>query len=316
MFDWNDLKFLLGVARAGSTLAASRSMNISQSTVHRRLLELEKRLGQRLVSRHSNGYRLTVLGEAVVPLAESIERSATAVERLAAGSAPGFSGTVRLTCPEALVNRLVASRLLEMFRARFPEITVELVMSDRFLNLTEGEADIAIRAGELAGDDLIARKLATSEWAVYASRSYVERFGKPRDVADIDTHTVIDFDGPLSSHRAGQWLRAVAPNARSVARNNSIAGLLQAVRAGLGITPLPMALGAEHELVQLFEPVPELTTYWYLLVHRDLRHTPRFAAFYDFVIEEIALIRPLLMNPAASPSSAAVLPVEGEAKAC
>jgi DNA-binding transcriptional LysR family regulator len=296
MYDWNDLKFFLAVARNGSTIAAARALNTSQSTVQRRLVELERSLGQRLVTRHPRGYRLTALGEALLPLAENAESAAFAVERHVAASAAEPAGIIRLTCPEALVNRFATSGLLDAFHRRHPAMAVELVMGDRFMDLASGEADIAIRAGELAGDDLVARKLATSPWAVYASKSYVERHGQPATPAELDSHVVVEFDGPIAGHRAAKWLRRIAPNARSVARNNSIPGLLQAVSAGLGAAPLPVALGAEHGLVQLFDPVPELTTTWYLLVHRDLRQTPRISTFCDFIAENRSLVRRVLIG--------------------
>ncbi len=296
MYDWNDLKFFLAVARNGSTIAAARALKTSQSTVQRRLVELERNLGQRLVVRHPRGYRLTALGETLLPLAEEAERAAFAVERHVAASAAEPAGIIRLTCPEALVSRFAASGLLDSFHQRHPALAVELVMGDRFMDLAGGEADIAIRAGELAGDDLVARKLATSPWAVYASRSYVAQHGQPATPAELDGHVVVEFDGPIAGHRAAQWLRTVAPNARSVARNTSIPGLLQAVSAGLGAAPLPVALGQECGLVQLFDPVPELTTTWYLLTHRDLRQTPRIAAFCDFIADNMILVRRVLVG--------------------
>ncbi|MFZ2102368.1 MAG: LysR family transcriptional regulator [Oricola sp.] len=307
MYDWNDLKFFLAVARHGSTTAAAKAMGISQSTVQRRLVEFERRLGQRVVNRHPQGYRLTALGEELLPLAEDAERAAFAVGRRAAAYGSELAGPIRLTCPEALVDRLIRSGLLETFRERYPALTVELAMSDRFMDLAKGEADIAIRAGDLAGDELIGRKLADSHWALFASASYVERHGGLSSPSELDSHIVVGFDGPLKEHRAAVWFRKAAPKARSIAHNNSIPGLLQAVRAGLGIAPLPVVLGLEHGLIQLFEPVPELTTAWYLLVHRDLRQTPRIAAFWDFVGENLTALRPVLSGgPAgAAPPRAA-----------
>ena len=294
MYDWNDLKFLLAVARHGSTTAAAKAMGISQSTVQRRLVEFERRLGSRVVIRHAQGYRLTALGTELLPMAEDAESAAFAIARRAAAHGTDLAGTIRLTCPEAMVDRLVRSGLLDAFHARHPGLTVELAMSDRFMDLAKGEADIAIRAGTLAGEGLIGRKLAVSHWALFASVSYVERHGRPASPGRLNDHVAVGFDGPLREHRAAVWFRAIAPGARSVAHNNSIPGLVQAVRAGLGIAPLPVVLGLEHGLVQLFEQVPELATAWYLLVHEDLRKTPRIEAFWDFVAANMATLKPVL----------------------
>lgn len=307
MFDWNDLKFFLAVARHGSTTAAARALGISQSTVQRRVVEFERRLGRRVVTRTGPGYRLNALGADLLALAEEAERAALAIDRRAAAYGTEIAGAIRLSCPEALVNRLARSGLLDSLRGRYPQLSIELAMSDRFVDLARGEADVAFRAGRLVGDDLIGKKLAVSHWAPFASRSYVERHGRPASLAALNAHFSVGFDGPLSEHRAAIWHREIAPDAVCVAHNNSIPGLLQAVRAGLGIAPLPVVLGLEHGLVQLFDPVPELTTNWYMLVHRDLRQTPRIGAFWDFVCDNIEALRPVLTGiaPGSAPPRAA-----------
>lgn len=300
MFDWNDLKHFLAVARHGSTLAAARALGLSQSTVQRRLTELEGHIGRQLVKRHATGYRLTELGEQFRPHAERVEDAIAALERHLAASETELAGTIKVTCPEPLVYRIARSRLLDLFRARYPQLHVEFVMSDRYLDLSKGEADIAIRTGEMADEALVGRKISDSPWAVYASRSYVERHGKPENIGDLNRHSVIGFDGGLSDHRAARWLREVAPHAKMVARINSIPGLVYAVKSGLGLAPLPIALvDREIQVMRVLGPIPELATSWFLLTHPDLRRTPRVRAFFDFIIDRLDVVRPILIEPAS-----------------
>jgi DNA-binding transcriptional LysR family regulator len=145
VFDWNDLKYFLAVARNGSTLAAAKALRTSQSTVHRRLQELERRLGHPLIKRHPTGYRITELGSLMVTHAERVEQAAVSFERNITASDHNLFGTVRLTCPEAFGYRLMRSNVLDKFTARFPSLQVEFVMSDKLLDLSKGEAEIAIR---------------------------------------------------------------------------------------------------------------------------------------------------------------------------
>lgn len=99
----------------------------------------------------------------------------------------------------------------------------------------------------------------------------------------------------MPNHRAAQWLRKVAPNGRVVARNNSVLGLLYSVKAGVGIAPLPTAIAdADPELVRVLGPIPELTRIWRILTTQELRRTPRVSAFFDFMVEEIETLRPIL----------------------
>lgn len=302
MLDWNDLRYFLAVARHGSTIAAGKALAISQSTVQRRLVELEKQLGRKLVKRHQTGYRLTELGEQLLAYAERVESAVTDLERQVTASDHDLVGTIRVTCPEPLVYRLSQSQLMETFYSRYPGLKVEFVMSDRYLDLSKGDADVAIRSGELEDDVLIARKISESPWAVYASRTYVEKNGRPSSVADLNNHAVIGFEGAIANHRAARWLTSVAPNAKVVARNNSVYGLVYSVKSGVGLSPLPVALGdSEGDLVRVVEPLPELASSWHILVHPDLRHMPRVRAFFDFIVSERDRLHPILTQRLGRP---------------
>ncbi len=141
MFDWNDLRFLLAIARQSSTLAAAKTLKVSQPTVQRRLAALERSTKRKLVERHPSGYRLTEFGKLLIPYAEEVERSVTALGRQITTGGQDFGGTLRVTCPEGVASRLLAP-LVEAFRTEYPELRVDLIMTDRRLDLAKGEADV------------------------------------------------------------------------------------------------------------------------------------------------------------------------------
>jgi DNA-binding transcriptional LysR family regulator len=247
------------------------------------------------VIRHATGYRLTEFGNELLPLATQVEQAVASLERhlVAANDAP--TGSVRVTCSESIGYRLMQSPLLETFHKRHPGLRVELIMSDHFLDIAKGEADVAIRAGVPNEETLVGRKIADVPWALYCSRAYLERHGRVECAEDINRHAVIEFDGDIRDHHAAQWLRSVAPNATVVARSNTVPGLMMTVKSGAGLAPLPMPLaGREADLVGVFGPVPGLYSQIYLLTHPDLRHTPRIRAFFDFIIAELDSVRPIL----------------------
>lgn len=294
MFDWNDLKYLLAVARHRSTIGAGKALGLSQSTVHRRLAELERRVGRKLVARHTNGYRLTEFAESLMPYAERVEVAVGDIERQVTGAARDVSGVIRVTCPEPIVFRMTQSKLIDRFHARYPNLRVEFVTSDRYLDLAKGEADVAFRSGD-TDDDLVGRKIADSVWAIYASRAYIEQHGRPERIEDLSRHLLVGFDETLAKHRAAMWLRQVAPDARMAARNNSVLGLVYSVKSGIGLGPLPTALGdAESDLARVLGPIPELSRSWRLLAHADLRRSPRIEAFFDFISEEREALKSIL----------------------
>ncbi|MBN9315350.1 MAG: LysR family transcriptional regulator [Devosia sp.] len=297
MFEWGDLRYLLAVARHGSTLAAARALGVNQSTVHRRLAELERRLGTPLAVRRPTGYQLTEFGSVILPLARSVEDAVIALERQARGAGEAVTGTIRLTCPEPIVGRLTQSGLLDRFHARYPDAHVELLTSDRYLDLSRGEADVALRSGEPEDPHLVGRKVADSFWALYASPEYIARHGAPAGTADLRRHRLVAFDGAMSQHRANVWLASVAPGATIAATNSSVLGVLLAARSGVGLAALPTTIAeGEPGLVEVLPTIPELTRGWYLLTHPDLRRQPRIAAFFAFVFADLAALRAVLMG--------------------
>jgi DNA-binding transcriptional LysR family regulator len=263
--------------------------------VQRRLTALERKIGRKLVRRHPTGYRLTEFGEEMLPYVERVAQAVLAVEQRLDEAKRDAVGVIRLTCPEPLVYRITQSALLDRFHARYPGLRIEFVMSDKYLDLMKGEADVALRSGDTDDAELVGRKIADSLWAVYASRKYIEQHGAPERVDDLNRHLLVGFDETMANHRAAKWLQQVAPNAQIVARNNSVLGLVYAVKSGVGLAPLPTALGdAEEDLVRVLGPIPELARIWRLLTHPDLRRTPRVSAFFDFMTEEIEALRPIL----------------------
>jgi molybdate transport repressor ModE-like protein len=295
MFDWDDLKHFLAVARHGSTTAAGRAMHVDQSTVQRRLTEFERRIGQPLVERHPGGTRLTAYGQQLLPHAQRVEEEMAALQQFVRSSARALNGVIRLTCPEPIVARITRSPLLERLQARHPGLRVEFIMSDHYVDLRKGEADVALRSGDTVDNALIGRKVADSLWAVYGGRDYLARHGSPAGMEDLAQHAWVGFDESMANHRATQWLRGVAPGARIVATSGSVLGMVHSAKANMGLAALPTALGdAEPDLVRVLGPVPELTRIWRLLTTRQLRRAPRVSAFFEFMAGEMATLRPIL----------------------
>ena len=299
--DWNDLRFFLAVARAGSTLAAARELGVNQSTVARRVAALQDQLGCLLFERRDGRYRLTDLGSELLPLAERVDDAVAALGRRLSTRDAALSGTVTVTCAEGLGYRLVTP-LIDAFHARHPRIAVSLVIADRYRGLGKGEADVAVRAGAPGDDGLVGRKIADNPWAVFASASYMERHGRPATPDDLGKHRVIGFEGAIADLHAARWLRDVAPDATVVARCNSVVGLLMTAKSGIGLALMPVHLGdLEDGLVRVVDPVPALNSLIYLMTHPDLKSTPRVRAFIDFVVGEMPRLRPMLLGlPAAA----------------
>ena len=152
--------------------------------------------------------------------------------------------------------------------------------------------------GEAADETLIGRKVTEVPWAVYATHEYVERQGCPKAPEDIVDHLVVAFDGDISNYAAAQWLRTKTTSPGKVAaRSDNWPALLATIKSGVGLGLLPIHQGdREKGLVRLIDPSPRVVSEFWLLVHPDLRHMPRVSAFFDYLMEEIAAFRALLLR--------------------
>jgi DNA-binding transcriptional LysR family regulator len=295
MFKWDDIKHFLATVRGGSTLAAAKTLKQNQSTVHRRLADLELQLGQPLFDRTKTGYHISAFGQDILPFAEQLESAAIALENRKSVKDRIEHGTVRLTCPEPVMIRLVKAGIPERFQIKNPGLKIEFVMSDSYIDLKKGEADVAFRSGDTDDGVLVGRKIADSIWSVYASQNYVQQFGRPTSLQDLNQHSVVAFEGAMAGNRAASWLATVAPHATISARVSSILGLVSAAKSGVAVVPMPIALGnSEVDLVMLFEPIPELSRSWRILAHPTARSTPAVSAFFDFVNDELSSFKPIL----------------------
>lgn len=284
MFDWNDLKAFLAVARGGSTLAASKALGVNQTTVARRVESLEHDLGFKLFERGQTGSRLTEGGQAMIPEAENVERAAIRFSNQAAGQLRGVSGALRLTTNELVANTMVIPALVE-FRKLHPDVQIDLVITDRTLDLENGEADLAIRtAVELATSDLVARKIAEHPMALYCSRDYAARRGVPASMEALQDHDLIDVAPETGEIPAATWMMRYAGGKPPITRSNSMGSLLHAVKAGLGIGAVPCTIAdPDRDLVRCSDDIPEGRASSWIVTRRELKDTPRVRAFIDFL---------------------------------
>src|SRR5262249_2532093 len=158
------------------------------------------------------------------------------------------------------------------------------VMTEEFFDLAEGEIELAIWQGAPQDRALVARRIADVPWAVFASRNYIETRGRPDQPKDIAGHAIVEFAGAMKNHAAAQWLRAVRPRAGVAARGNSVSEIMEAVRSGVGVGPLPVPYAKrERDLVMVVDSRPELNFPFYVVIHRDMRRVRRVRAFLDFL---------------------------------
>jgi DNA-binding transcriptional LysR family regulator len=281
--NWDDLRFVLALRRAGSLSAAARVLEVEPSTASRRLGALEKALGAQLAARTPEGLVMNDAGELAADLAETIDTGVQQLVRRVGGEDARPEGTVRLATTGAFVTFLM--RGLSEFAEAHPKIHIEIVTSSAALDLTRREADVALRLFREQSLTLVSRKIGEVGWSVYAAERYVERTqlrtGAEPDERLLLGQSVVGYGGPASRSLGATWLSQHSRKEEIVLLGDSVLSVTNAVSAGMGVSVLPCFVAhADPTLVRL-TPTVVATTETFIVIPPDHRNTARVRIVTD-----------------------------------
>lgn len=294
--DWDDLRYFLAVARAGTLTDAAHTLAVSYSTVSRRINALEEGMGSRLFERHASGYELTSAGREMLESGRRMEAEFESLSRQVQGRDRRLAGAVRMATTDALATAFMPE--VAEFTQRYPGIEIDLIATPEPSELAMREADVALLVCAAPAESLTGRRLAILQSALYASRSYLER---SPDVDRLDGHVWVGWEKGMSHIPVARWMREHVPEAKLACRVSTGTALRAAVRAGVGVAHMLCFLAeGDSEFVQLSASEPELETGLWLLTHEDLKTTARIRVLLDFFAEAIGKKRDgLLASDAA-----------------
>lgn len=285
----DSMRLFVRVAEQGNFSAVAQQMGVARSVVTRRIASLESRLGTKLIARSTRRLSLTSAGvtylekcREILDLVEAAETGLDA-ERLMP------RGTLRISLPLSFGQRYLAPLLLE-FSGRYPEVALNMDLTDRRTNLIEEGFDLAIRVTDRLAPQDVARRLSSARLVTVASPAYLERHGEPKHPDELAGHECLAYT--LSASPAWQFtvdgsLQSFPVHGRIQANNGDV--LLQAAIAGLGITVQPTFIAADAlaagslQVILADYPVPEIGIYAMLPGNRHIPH--RVRVLIDFLIE-------------------------------
>ncbi len=290
--DWDKLRIFQAAAEAGSFTHAGETLGLSQSAVSRQVGALEHDLGAPLFHRHARGLILTEQGETLLKAVHDVSLKLDAVRSRLIDSREKPQGDLRVTTTLALGMNWLAPRLGE-FVELFPEVKLQLLLSDNELDLGMREADVALRLREPVAPDLIRRRLFTVHFHAYASADYLKKSGQPRTIDDLDEHRLVAFGAPTATHflydlnsllTVGR--DAKTPRAPHISINN-LGAIIRAVEHGVGIAILPdYCVAPNSGLVRLLPQtdMPEMDCF--LVYAEEMKNVARVQAFRDFLVSK------------------------------
>jgi len=290
--DWDRIRVFYAVARAGSFTAAGEAMGLSQSAVSRQIKTLEDDLQAALFTRHARGLVLTQEGEALYRSANTIDREITDAERIIRDSRRKPSGKLRISTAVTF-GSVWLTRHLQEFMDEYPDIELELILSDQPADLAKGDADVAIRLGAPSNADEIQRLLAPFDVYACASKDYLNRRGVPSTLADLVQHDVIRFSANSNPTLKGlSWLADMQVDKqgpRVPLAINNLYGVLHAVESGLGIAVLPDYLvQGNDQLVRVLESQESPSYNGYFCYPQELKGSKRVVLLRDYLVDLIS----------------------------
>ena len=289
--DWDKVRIFHAAAHAGSFTHASGHLQMSQSAVSRQVSALEEEVGVPLFHRHARGLILTEQGELLYRTATEVMLQLDSVQTKLVDMKDKPTGRLRVNTTVGLGSSWLTSRINE-FIDLYPDVHLELLLTDDELDLGMREADVGIRLRLPSQSDLIQRRLFTVHFHIYAASSYLKRYGAPTSLADLDNHRIIIFGEHAPENlKKMNWLTTAGTKSNvhrePAMRINNVVAMKLAVQRGSGVAMLPdYLLENEPGLVRLLPEteVPSLDSY--LVYPPELKNTARLKAFRDFLISK------------------------------
>lgn len=284
MRDWENLRYFLAVARQGTVSGAARELNVSHSTVLRRIEQFESILGSKLFKKLQRGYELTAAGEKLFADGQTIETDIDRMLSRAEGQHDVTQGKLRISQPEMGILNIYP--LYTQFKRQHPDITLEIQSTMQTHNVGQQEVDIVFRLADQAPELLVGRCLGTIKAKIYASKQYLKQLPK--------NHTFQDYDWIVwqlsRTIRSKEWMNKNLQNPKIVLSTPHMPDVVSAIVSGMGVGFMSSHEAQQHKnLVELYDGQIIADYKLWMLTHRDLRNSERVKTFMRFMAENLIL---------------------------
>ena len=290
--DWDKLKIFHAVAEAGSFTRATVNLNLSQSAISRQIQSLEQDLKVQLFERHARGLTLTENGEYIFKTAHEVITKLKEVETSLGDQKNKPTGKLSITTVRSFGTHWLTPRIQEFMQIN-PEIEVELIFDDKELDLSTRQADIGIFMRRPKQLNYIQRKLVDIKYHIYGSTRYLEKYGIPNNLNDLNKHRFISFGkGAPSPVFNPDWALKLGikdnKKRKSIMKVNSVMGLLLAVESGVGLAALPDYLVFQSQnVIKVLPKLEGPITEAHFVYPQSLKNVARVQVFKNFLYSKI-----------------------------
>ncbi len=284
---WDDWRVVDAIATAGTTARAASILHMNQSTVFRRITQLEEQLGVRLFERHARGFQLTPSGESVLDEVRQMRSITNTIERKITGLDERPVGDVTLSISGTIL-RLFLTDLLFQFRTQYPDINLRLNVTDQVVNVADREADVVIRGSNDPDPQLFGRRMGRLRFAIYTGSNADREALTERYAKDPDALEWVGWEGAMAATTPGQWFNKTFGHISTSVAADDVDSIAHLVAAGFGCSLLPLLIGDQHPgVIRISEPLARPFAELWTLTHADLRRTTRVSALLRFLADRV-----------------------------
>lgn len=289
-WNWDHLRFFLALADAGSLSQAARDLGVSHTTVLRRVKSIERELETHLFDHTGQGHKLTPAGHSLYVEVQKMQLAVNDIARKISGVDQTIEGPVTITTTDTLGYCILPPVITRLYEC-YPQLSVTLASSNQMSDISNREADIALRTCAEPPPNLVGRKIGSIKFCACASRSYIDAHQLTKFPEDTSTHQFIVLDKKFREAPFYQWIVSRLHEQSGLLTANGMLTVYSLCIAGAGIAVLPDYLVKHNDsLVELIADTEFSTNDVWLLSHVDLRDTARIRLVKNFLFEDLKAI--------------------------
>jgi DNA-binding transcriptional LysR family regulator len=287
--NWEDLKYFMALAKERRLQRAAKLIKSNHSTVYRRINNFEAKFDVKLFESTPMGYFLTPAGEELYRKLEGLEEKMDTVFSSIQGLENELKGRILITTTPSIAQTFLPP-IIKTFKKKWPELLVDLKVSNQFYNLSKREADIAIRPASEVPLHLIGRNLGELNFGIYASKKYLNTAVVGDDFIDeINKHHFIALDESLEHLKSKQWLDSKLEDDSKVYKVDDLTIMAEMCNAGVGLALLPHYFTKNYKGLELvYQPKEFVGSHIWILTHKNMSKVPKVKTCTDFLYDEIS----------------------------
>lgn len=282
MFRWDDLKIFLEVSKTLNLSKAARALDIDQTTVYRRIMRLEKKLGKILFKKSRQGYTLTSWGEGLLRKSAHFADEMSKINRFLENGHSDVFGYVNITTTNVIANVVLPPYLTEFLKL-YPNLQLDITVCEDFFDMYKREADLAIRSSDAVEPHVYSRKIGKGTWALYATEYYLKNRPGFNSSNFFSENRFIVGSERLANLKSTKWLKSKIQEENIALKANSMESIYSAVKAGMGIGLLPCVYKAsDNSIIEISEPDHNFGSPIWLITHKESINIEKIKICMDF----------------------------------